>query len=53
MKMCYFLVILGNKYGKRVPIQIGTLVIDHLVSVMTMEELQQAGDTWKNTKHSK
>ena len=41
------LVILENKYGERVPVQIGTLVIDHLVATMTAEELQQAGDTWK------
>ena len=38
-----FLVISDNKYGERVPVQIGTLVIDHLVVTMTVEELQQAG----------
>ena len=42
-----FLVILDKKYGERVPVQLGTLVIDHLVMTMTMEELQQVGDTWK------
>ena len=42
-----FLVILDNKYGERVPIQISTLVTDHLVMTMTTEEVQQAGDTWK------
>ena len=36
-----------QKYGERVPIQIGTQVIDHLVVTMTKKELQQAGDTWK------
>ena len=35
-----FLIILDNKYGERVPVQLGTLVIDHLVVTMTMEELQ-------------
>ena len=38
---------MNNKYGERVPVQKGTLVIDHLVMTMTAEELQQAGDTWK------
>ena len=42
-----FLVSLVNKYGERVPLQLGTLVLDHLVVTMTMEELQQARDTWK------
>ena len=41
-------VILDNKYQKRVPVEIGTLVIDHLVATMTFEDLQQAGVTWKN-----
>ena len=30
-----FLVILDHKYGKKVPVQIGTQVIDHLVVTMT------------------
>ena len=34
-------------YGERVPVEIGTQVIDHLVMTMTEEELQQAGDTQK------
>ena len=42
-----FLVVLDHKYGKQVPVQLGTLVIDHLVATMTNEELQQAGETWK------
>ena len=42
-----FLVILDNKYGERVPEQLGILVIDHLVVTMTVEALQQDGDTWK------
>ena len=39
--------IVDNKYGMRVPIQIGTLVIEHLLLVLAMEGLQQADDTWK------
>ena len=42
-----FLVIADHKFGGRVPVQIDTQVIDHLVVTMTEEELQQAGDTWK------
>ena len=42
-----FLVILDNIYGEKVPVQIGTLVIDHLAMTMTVEKLQQAGDTCK------
>ena len=41
------LVVLEHKYGERVPVQIGTQGIDHLVVTMTEKELQQAGDTWK------
>ena len=33
------LVILDNKHGERVPIQIRMLVIDQVVSVITTEEL--------------
>ena len=32
-------------HGERVPVQIGTQVIDHLVKMMMEKELQQAGDT--------
>ena len=42
-----FLVIPDHKYWERVPVQIGTQVIDHLVVTMTKKELQQAEDTWK------
>ena len=42
-----FLVIPDHKYGERVPVQIGTQVIDHLVVTMTKKEFQQAGDTLK------
>ena len=41
------LVIPHHKYGERVPVQIGTQVVDHLVVTMTKIELQQAGDAWK------
>ena len=42
-----FLDVFDNKYGKRVPEQIGTLFIDHLVATITIEKLQQDGDTQK------
>ena len=42
-----FLVIPDHKYGERVPLQIGTQVIDHSVPTMTEKEMQQAGDIWK------
>ena len=43
-----FLVISDHKYGKRVPVQIGTQVIDHFIATLTKKELQQAGDIWKH-----
>ena len=42
-----FLVISDHKYGERVPVQIGTQVIGHLVATMNEKELQQARNTWK------
>ena len=42
-----FLVISDNKCGEQVPLQLGTLVTDHLVMTMTSEERQQAGETLK------
>ena len=39
-----FLFILYHKYGERVPVQIGTQVIDLLVVNRTEKELQQAGE---------
>ena len=42
-----FLVILDHKYGERVPVQIGTQVIDHLLVTMTEKELQHTGEIWK------
>ena len=41
------LAISNNKYGERVPVQIGTQVINHLVVTMKEMELQQAEETWK------
>ena len=41
------LVVLHHNYGERVPVQIGTQVIDHLDVTITEKELQQAGDAWK------
>ena len=40
-----FLVVSDHKYGEWVPVQLGTLVIDPLVVIMTLEELQQACGT--------
>ena len=42
-----FLVISDQKYVKRVPMQVGTHIIDHLVTTMTEKELQQSGEIWK------
>ena len=42
------LVIPDNKYGERVPVQTGSLVIHQLVSIMTVEELQQVGEMYKH-----
>ena len=41
MKNCFLSVILDNKYGDRFQAQLDTLVIDHLVVTITMEELEQ------------
>ena len=41
------LVDLDHRYGERVPVKVSTQVIDNLVVTVTWEELQQAGDTWK------
>ena len=38
-----FLVISEYKYGERVPVEIGTLVIDHLVITMTVEDDSRIG----------
>ena len=40
-----FLVVANHKYGDRVPVQIGTQVIDQLLAMMTKKELQKAGET--------
>ena len=45
--LLFFLVISDHKYGDRVPVQIGTQVIDHLVATMTKNKLQQAAESWK------
>ena len=39
------LVVANHKYGDRAPLQIGTQVIDQLVSSMTEKELQKASET--------
>ena len=38
-----FLVVANDKYGDRVPVQIGTQVIDQLMATMTEKELQKVG----------
>ena len=38
-----FLVTLGNKYGERELVQLGTLVIDHLIVTMTKEDYSRLG----------
>ena len=40
-----FLVVLDHKYGEWVAVQLGTMVIDHLVTTMTTEELQEDGES--------
>ena len=40
-----FLVASDHKYGYWVHVQLDTLVIDHLIVIMTTEELQQADET--------
>ena len=42
-----FLVVANQKYGDRVPVQIGIKVIDQLVATMTEKELQKARETWR------
>ena len=42
-----FLVILDHKYVEGVPVQLGNLVTDHSVVTVISEELQHAGETWK------
>ena len=42
------LLIPDNKYRERVTVSIRTLVIDQLVSLITVKELHQAGKTWKH-----
>ena len=41
------LAIEDNHYGKHVPVQIGTNIIDKLIQTMTQKEFQEAGNTWK------
>ena len=42
-----FLIVANHKYGERVPVQIGTQVIDQLVRTMTKKEFQKAGEIGK------
>ena len=43
------LVIPDSKYSWRVPVQIGTGIIDRVMSVATPEELKQDPGTWRHT----
>ena len=38
---CLVLVIDDSHYGRRVPIQVGTIYIDHILHLMTSEELDR------------
>ena len=44
---CLFVVVNDSEYGKRVPIQIGTLHIDLVVERVTKHELASLGKAWK------
>ena len=44
---CLFVVVGDSEYGKRVPIQIGTLHIDMVLEKATKEELSLLGRTWE------
>ena len=47
------LVIPDSKYSWRVPVQIGTGVIDKIINIITPEELKQALETWRKTHNSR
>ena len=42
-----FFVVSDHRYAERIPVQIGTQVIDYLVKMMMEKELQQVWDTLK------
>ena len=44
---CLFVVVSDSKYGKRVPIQIGTLHIDMVMGAAAKEELSLMGKAWE------
>ena len=44
---CLFVVVSDSEYGKRVPIQIGTLHIDMVMGAATKEELSLMGKAWE------
>ena len=47
---CLFVVVNDSEYGKRVPIQIGTLHIDLVLEKATKHELATLGKTWERGK---
>ena len=47
------LVIDDSHYGRRVPIQVGTLHIDHVLDLMTSEELERLNKQWTRGKISR
>ena len=47
---CLFVVVSNSEYGKRVPIQIGTLHIDLVLERATRQELATLGKAWEKGK---
>ena len=50
---CLMLVTDDSHYGRRVPIQVGTLHIDHILDLMTAEELDRLNKQWTRGKVSR
>ena len=44
---CLFFIYPDSKYGKRVPISLGTIHIDRVLEVATDEELKNIGKSWR------
>ena len=49
-ELCLFVVVGDSEYGKRVPIQIGTLHIDLVLEKATKQELAALGKAWERGK---
>ena len=50
---CLMLVIDDSHYRRRVPIQVGILHIDHILDLMTLEELDRLNKQWTRGKVSR